>query len=83
MTFDGNLFPILVSHAIFACLSFPSSQLRLKMTAYLETGKLKKKHTQKLMSKKEGKKNSKIPLLFPLEIFGNVIVLNGKNIWES
>ena len=35
------------------------------------------------MSKKEGKKNSKIPLLFPLEIFGNVIVLNGKNIWES
>lgn len=82
MTFDGNLFPLLVSHAIYACLNFPSSQLRLKMTAYLEIGKLKKKNT-KLMSKKEGKKNSKIPLLFPLEIFGSVIVLNGKNIWES
>lgn len=54
------------------------------MTAYLEIGKLKKKKKKKkLMSKKEGKKNFKISLLFPLEIFGSVVVLNGKNIWES
>ena len=78
MTFDGSLFPILVSCAISACLRFPSSQLRLKMSAYLEIGKLflKKKKT----NGQGGRKNFKIPLLFPLEIFGNVVVLDGKNI---
>lgn len=49
------------------------------MTAYLEIGKLKKKKKEKTNGQ-GGRKNFKISLLFPLEIFGSVVVLDGKNI---
>lgn len=48
------------------------------MTAYLEIGELFKK--RKKTNGQGGRKNFKIPLLFPLEIFGSVVVLDGKNI---
>jgi len=50
------------------------------MTAYLEIGKLKKKRKKEKTNGQGGRKNFKISLLFPLKIFGSVVVLDGKNI---
>lgn len=66
---------ILVSRGYLCMPQLPSSQLRLKMTAYLEIGELFKKRKKKSMGKEE--ENFKIPL-FPLEILGSVVVLDGK-----
>lgn len=69
MTFDGNLFPLLVSHAIYACLNFPSSQLRLKMTACLEIGKLKKKKHKTNEQEGRGKKLQNSSSISPRNIW--------------